>query len=130
MFMMSKVFLFDVNKLFNYCGNDNIKLLKVIENYYYKRIPKNYLDRKNFFNGSLKGTSYLLNPLGLFNSKTDSAYKVQYLALAGRRDFMLHAEYGISYLDLSFWPDIDLNKLKGNPLIEVKNNQIHFLLEN
>lgn len=104
-------------------------MLVILENYYYKRIPKNRFDKYKHHNLS-GGSSFLASPLRLFASKADIAHKTQYLVLASKRDYLHYAVYGITYLDLSFWPDIMTDKLYGNPLIEVKDNKIHFLLEN
>ena len=104
-------------------------MLKVLENYYYKRLPKNRSEFKYFADLS-GGQSFLINPKALFAAKTDLGYKVQYLLLAAKRSAFYAAEYGIMYLDLSFYPDLDLDKLKHNPLLKIDENKLYFLYEN
>jgi hypothetical protein len=91
-----------------------------------KRIPKNYLTKIKPIS-NLFGDSFLLNPEPFFSdTKTDIAYKSQYLQLAGRRAYGDYKLYGITYLDLSFFQDVDLDKLKTNPLLTIKENKIYF----
>jgi hypothetical protein len=91
-----------------------------------KRIPKSY-DTKIKPIGNLFGDSFLLNPEPFFSdTKTDIAYKSQYLQLAGRRAYGDYKLYGTTYLDLSLFEDVDQDKLKTNPLLTIKQNKIYF----
>ena len=91
-----------------------------------KRIPKSY-DAKIKPISNLFGDSFLLNPESFFSdTNTDIAYKSQYLQLAGRRSYNDYKLYGATYLDLSYFEDIDLDKLKTNPLLAIKQNKIYF----
>jgi len=91
-----------------------------------KLIPKSY-DTKIKPISNLFGDSFLLNPKSFFSdTKTDIAYKSQYLQLAGRRAYGDYKLYGITYLDLSLFQDVDLDKLKTNPLLTIKENKIYF----
>jgi hypothetical protein len=79
---------------------------------------------------NLKGNSFLLNPEPLFNDKsTDVIYKAQYIKLAGRRDYLLYQLYGHRHLDLSYFLDIDINLIRHNPLLTIKDNKIYFKYE-
>lgn len=80
---------------------------------------------------TLKGTSFILNPEPLFKSdkNVDILYKIQYIKLAAKRDYALYKLYGCRTLDLSYFPDIDVELLKTNPLLKIVNNQLHFLYE-
>lgn len=73
-----------------------------------------------------KGSSFLLEPQKLFNSKVDTTYKAQYIRLAGRRDFLLYKTHNITYLDLSLYPDLDIGSIKVNPLLNITNKYITF----
>lgn len=76
------------------------------------------------------GTSFLLNPSAFFKDKsTDISHKVQYLRLAGRRDYQLYKQYGIRYLDLTLFPDVDLALIRSNPLLHASQNKLHFKYE-
>lgn len=78
----------------------------------------------------LVGSGFLLNPKALVEDKeTDIIFKMQYLRVASMRDYTLYQLYGIRYLPLSYFPDIDLSKIKHNPLLVVKNNNIHLKYE-
>lgn len=103
-------------------------MLNMLERHFGKKlIPKNNRDRINYRN--LAGHSYLLNADQLFSDSTDIAYKAQYVRLAGRRDYSLYKLYGVTYLDLSYFKDIDTNLLKNNPLLNITQNKIYFKYE-
>jgi hypothetical protein len=94
-----------------------------------KRIPKSY-DTKIKPISNLFGDSFLLNPEAFFSdTKTDIAYRSQYLQLAGRRAYGDYKLYGSTYLDLSLFEDVDQDKLKTNPLLTIANNKIYFKYE-
>ena len=79
---------------------------------------------------NLIGTSFLLNPEPFIKDKrTDILYKLQYLKLAAMRGYTQYKEYGLKTLDLSFYPDLDRKLISSNPLLKIKNNQLHFLYE-
>lgn len=79
---------------------------------------------------NLKGNSFLLNPIPvLYNKDHDVSNRVQYIKLAGRRDLLLYKSYGLKYLDRSFFPDLDIEKISKNPLLTITNKQINFKFE-
>lgn len=78
----------------------------------------------------LIGNSFLLNPAPIFNSNDSLNHKVQYIRLAARRDYTLYKHYNIAYLDLSFFPDIDTNKLVGNNIVRIVGDRVEFKYEN
>lgn len=94
-----------------------------------KQMPKSsYSKVKPIRN--LIGNSYLVNPEGFFSDNTtDIIYKSQYIQLAGRRDYGLYKLFKTNYLDLSYFKDIDINKIKTNPLITITENKIYFKYE-
>ena len=93
-----------------------------------KLIPKNHRDTNNYRN--IVGHSFLLDAASLFNDSSDIAFKAQYIRLAGRRDYSLYKLYKVTYLDLTFFKDIDLNTIAHNPLLQIKQNKIYFKYEN
>ena len=109
--------------------NDANKFMAMLEYHYSKRLPSKYskyLPSKI----PLNGTSYLLNPLALFNDKsTDILYKLQYIKLAGRRDYSLYKLYKYKALQLSYYPDIIYDTIKHNPLLTITKTEITFKYE-
>lgn len=103
-------------------------MLSILERHSGKKlIPKNHRDR--VFTRNLAGHSFLLDVDSLFADNTDIAYKAQYIRLAGRRDYSLYRLYSVTYLDLSYFKDIDTNLLKNNPLLTITQNKIYFKYE-
>lgn len=103
-------------------------MLSMLERHFGKKlIPKNNRDRLNYRN--LAGHSFLLNADQLFTDTADIAHKAQYIRLAGRRDYSLYKLYAVTYLDLSYFKDIDTSLLKNNPLLQITQNKIYFKYE-
>ncbi len=107
---------------------DTIPALRIV---YYNTIPKSKYSRlKKFSRNKLLGASFLLNPEPILNDNvTDPNYLVQYVRLAGRRSYAMHKLYNLRYLDLSYFPDISLEKIKHNPLLTIAKDKIHFKYE-
>lgn len=103
-------------------------MLSMLEHYFGKKlIPRNNRDRNNYRN--LAGNSFLLNPGALFNDNADISFKAQYIRLAGRRDYSLYKFYKVTYLDLNYFKDINLDVIKQNPLLSIQQNKIYFKYE-
>ena len=106
--------------------NDANKFMAMLEYHYSKRLPSKYskyLPSKV----PLNGTSYLLNPLALFNDKsTDILYKLQYVKLAARRDWALYKQYKYSYLQRSYYPDLLVDAIRSNPLLVITPTEVQF----
>lgn len=103
-------------------------MLVLLEKHFNKKlIPKNSRELARYKN--LAGHSFLLNPKPLFEDTADIAHKAQYIRLAGRRDYSLYKFYKLTYLDLSFFMEINLDLIKHNPLLELTSNKIHFKYE-
>jgi hypothetical protein len=49
--------------------------------------------------------------------------------LASRRDYALYKKYGVTFLDMSFYPELAIDALKANPLITINQNKIYFKYE-
>jgi len=111
--------------------NDSEYLVQALYYWYIKQtIPKTAYQKYKPLKKSLKGLSFLINPKDFFNDKlTDTVYKAQYLKLAARRDYFIYKNYGITSLDLSFFPDLNISAIKYNPLIKLKENKLYFKYE-
>lgn len=110
------------------CNNSNEFMLRL---WYHctKRLPKNDKHLK-YVKPNLHGTSFLLNPQALFDDKnTDILYKVQYVKLAARRDYLLYEQYAYKGLQTSFFPDLIYDSIKYNPLLEITKTDILFKFE-
>lgn len=77
----------------------------------------------------ISGTSFLLNEKDLLNSTVDESYIASYVYLASFRNYADYVLLGIKDLDLSYIPDIDLERHKTNPLLEINNKTIKFKYE-
>lgn len=109
-------------------GNSSI-LVKELERYYLyrnKKLNGYYLPKYSLYGG----TSFLLNPAELFNDNSVlDIYKAQYIILAGKRDLNIYKEYKVVTLDLSFFPDLKVEKIKNNPLLNITQQHIKFKYE-
>jgi len=112
------LFTFSLSKLENMTNSNQIKLVELLE-YYYKG-----------FKYKLAGNNFLINPAELFfDRNTDILFKAQYIRLAGRRSYQQYKDLGYKHLDLSYFPDLNLQIIKYNPLLTIKNNKIYFKYE-
>jgi hypothetical protein len=118
---------FDVLKLETESKNNDNLFLNILEDYY-NVITYNRLQKIKY--KSISGRSWLLNPVPLFNRKiADISYIVQYIKLAGRRNYQIFKSYSIPSLDISFYPNLIISSIKNNPLLTLSNNSIHFKFE-
>ena len=99
--------------------------------YYYFNYPvKPYNVSRKFDRRRMVGYSWLSNAKDLLlDNHTDPVYIVQYVKLAGLRDLALYQLYGDKSLDLSFYPDINIQNISHNPLLSIKNNRLYFKYE-
>ncbi len=110
------------------CNDSNAFMLRLWY-HYTKALPKTQQHRR-FTNVDLKGDSFLLNPSPIFEDRnTDILFKVQYIKLAGRRDYHLYKQYKYKRLDTSYFPDLAYDSIKHNPLLEITTKEIIFKLE-
>ncbi len=104
--------------------------MSMLEYHWSKKIPKNRFTKLLPSKVSLAGHSYLLNPKDLFEDKgTDILYKLQYVKLAARRDYMLYKQHKYKALQTSFFPDLNYDAIKSNPLLKITQSEISFLYE-
>ena len=115
---------FNYNNLVKEAKGNPIQIVNLLTQYSNDRILKYGLRNK------LKGNSFLLQPEKLLSDKTtDILYIQQYISLAALRDYSLYSLYGIKSLPLSYYPDINLDSIKNNPLLNVTKTDITFKYE-
>ena len=120
---------FNLQTLESQSDNDSNKFMAMLEYHYNKRLPSKYSKYKPS-KVSLAGGSYLLNPADLFSNKsTDILFKIQYIKLAGRRDYSFYKQYHSKALQLSYYPDLILSAIKHNPLLIITQSEILFKYE-
>lgn len=121
---------FDINKLEEQSCNDTKKFLWMLYYHWNKAAPltkHNYNLRSKV---SLVGSSYLLNPNDFFNDhQTDDIFRVQYIKLAGRRDYSLYKQYKYKALQTSYFPDLAVDNIKHNPLLKITKTEVQFKYE-
>lgn len=119
---------FDLNNIKAEAKGNHNKFFELLKMLHQKGIPKR---RPGMPKLKLTGNSYLINPRPLLESDkgVDILYKMQYVELAARRDYSLYKLYGIKTLPLSYYPDLNLQAIKHNPLLTIINNEIHFKYE-
>lgn len=121
---------FNLKNLETVSNGETLKLIQTLESYYSKKVIPTNRWQPRFNHALLKGSSFIINPDGLFKDRiTDPSYVAQYIRLAGKRSYTLYKFYGAKYLDLSFYPDLDIQTIKHNPLLNIANNQINFKYE-
>lgn len=120
---------FNLETLEAEAGTDANKFLALLEYHYNKKLGTKYSKYKPS-SKKLHGYSYLLNPLDFFkDNHTDILYRVQYIKLAARRDYHLYRLYNYSGLQLSYYPDIDIEVINHNPLLQVTKSEVLFKYE-
>ena len=118
---------FNLEKLESEAHNPT-KVLAIIKRLTLRRYLPNKQD--NFSANKYIGSSFLLNPEALLKDKNvDILYKIQYIRLAGRRDYTSYKLFRATWLDLFCYPEINLNLIRHNPLITIKDQKIYFKYE-
>ena len=120
---------FDLKKLEELSCNNSNEFMKYLWYHWTKRTAKTTKDLK-YTNKRITGNSYLLNPKELFDdNSTDILYKIQYIKLAGMRDYLLFKQYGYKRLQTSYYPDLNYSAISHNPLLAITNTEVHFKYE-
>lgn len=118
---------FNLEELLKFSGGSSVKFMDILRDYYFTVSNKGHYNNK--YSVNIKGTSYLLRPLELIDYNIYVDYKVQYVKLASLRDYTLYKLFNDKSLNLSYYPEIDAEKLKHNKLLTIKNNKVYFKLE-
>ncbi len=122
------MFFFNIDILEKEAASDPKKFILLLEEFYYKKLPQKLANLPTT-KINLAGASFLLNPAPLFKSNIDINYRVQYVSLAGRREYGLYKQYGTKSLQLTYYPDLNKDSVKSNPLLEITKTEIYFLYE-
>lgn len=109
--------------------NDSNKFMALLEHHHNKQLPSKWLKYQPS-KQSLSGRSFLLHPEPLFKDKrVDILYKLQYVKLAARRDYSFYKEYNYRGLQTSYFPDLNYDGIKFNPLLKITQSEILFKYE-
>lgn len=120
---------FDLKKLEEQAGTDSNKFMHMLY-YHHTKAMVNRWNSKLISKVPLHGSSFILNPETLFKDKSvDILYKIQYIKLAARRDYTLYKQYKYKGLQTSYYPDLAMDAIKHNPLLEIKPTEILFKYE-
>ncbi len=123
------IIFFNLSTLEEQSCNTPDKFMSMLEYHYSKRLPSKYAKLKPS-KVPLHGSSFLLNFVDLFNDmSTDILFKMQYVKLASRRDYNLYKQYGFKALSTSFFPDLNYDALRSNPLLQITPTIINFKYE-
>jgi hypothetical protein len=119
-------FFFNLENLEKESCDSSTKFIQILDTLYYKKLPSKRKQIKPI-KLDMRGPSFILNlePVLKLKKQIDPAYIVQYVKLCARRDFMLYKQHGIKSVQLSYYPDIDLDAIKTNPLIHITKSEIH-----
>ena len=111
------------------CDNSNT-FVSILDTLYYRKLPSKRKGVKRI-KLDMRGTSFILNlePVLKLRKSIDTAYIVQYVKLCARRDYSLYKLYGMKSLQLSYFPDINFDAIKHNPLINITKSEIQFKYE-
>lgn len=121
---------YDLTKLEALACNDHNKFIEIIEHWYSKRIVPKRGSKYNLRNVNISGNSFILNLETLLEDKsTDIVHKVQYLKLAAYRDYTLYKQYRYTGLQRSYYPDLNVDAIKHNPLLKITQSEILFKYE-
>ena len=122
---------FNVNLLEKLAAYDDTKLLYLLHYHYTGRVARSNKSKYKPSNVSLNGYSFLINPKPVLDIDTsiDHRYIAQYIKLAGRRDYLLYKLHGVTSLYKSYFPDLQENNLKTNPLLTITQTEIKFKFE-
>lgn len=128
---MKIIFFFNLNILESQTNNDPKHLVEVLKKAWQGRtIPKNIKEKYKPIPQVIPGTSFLVNPKALFLDRTTQiVHKAQYIRLAGRRNYLLYKLKLQTYLDLTLYPDLNLEIIKHNPLLTIQKNNLRFKYE-
>lgn len=119
--------LFNLTKLEALAKGDPTLLRVVLKHFYDKAPPKASKRYTQYTRSELTGKSFLLHPEPILSDvSTDPAYVAQYIRLAARRSYMMYKVYNVRYLDLSAYPEVDIDQISHNPLLNIAQNKVYF----
>ena len=115
---------FDFKAVAKESKDNPFKMVELLREFMYNKLLRSDLRLK------FRGSSFLLQPDKILTDKlTDIQYIYQYIFLAAKRDYTLYKLYGITYLPLADFSDINLNSIRTNPLLNITHTEIQFKYE-
>lgn len=121
---------FNIKLLEEQSGTNLEKLVALLRYHYNKVTVAPYRAKYKPSRTSLHGSSFLLNPEPLLsNTLLNTTHVAQYIQLAGRRDYLMYKLLNQTHLDITYFPDLNLDAIKYNPLLIVSNQLIKFKFE-
>lgn len=121
---------FDLGVIEKEAGNNLKKFMKLFQVSCTNELPSRHKDSLYKKRLCLTGASFIINPIPLLNIRNiDIAYVVQYIKLAAKRDYTMYKYFSVKYLLLSYFPDINIEKIRSNPLLKITKDKIFFLYE-
>lgn len=120
-------FFFNLENLERESCDNSVNFVRILDTIYHKKLPSKRKGVKPV-KLDMRGKSFILNlkPLLEEAKRVDTAYIVQYVKLCARRDYTMYKLYGIKSLQLSYYPDINIEAIKTNPLIHITQSEIYF----
>lgn len=121
---------FNLETLEREAAGDINKFIALLNYHCYGSIPSSNKTKYKPSKIPLHGKSFILNPDPILKSSPlETAYLVQYIKLAARRDYFLYRTHGVITLDRSYFPDLLIENIKTNPLLTIEPTLIKFKYE-
>ncbi len=123
-------FFFNLQNLEKESCDNATKFIAILDTLYYKKLPSKRKGIKPI-KLDMRGSSFILNlkPILDLKKQIDPIYIVQYVKLCALRDYTLYKLYNIKSVQLSYYPDINIESIKTNPLITITKSEIHLNYE-
>jgi hypothetical protein len=119
---------FNLSNLEKEAGKDSKRFITLLYNLAYNKLPRVRFKQPKL---NLVGNSYILNIDPIFKNidKQELSYTIQYIKLAGKRDYTLYKYYDLKTLQRSYYPDLFLDNIVSNPLLKITDSEIFFVYE-
>ncbi len=128
---MKMIFFFNLSILESKTNLNPEYLVEALKKAWQGRtLPKNIKEKYKPIPQVIPGTSFLVNPRAVFLDRTTQiVHKAQYIRLAGRRDYLMYKLKQQTFLDLTLYPDLNLEIITHNPLLKLAKNNLYFKYE-
>jgi hypothetical protein len=118
-------FFFNLENLEKESCDNATRFISILDMLYNRKLPSKRKGLKPI-KLDMRGKSFILNlkPILDLKKQIDPIYIVQYVKLCSLRDYTLYKIYGMKSVQLSYYPDINLEAIKTNPLITITKSEI------
>jgi hypothetical protein len=123
--------LYSWAKIFRYSKAKSNKILDIFTYIVERPIPLNKADPAwRYSQVDWSGKDFILNPEAIIEHRAECHpnHLARYIGLASRRKYGEYKLLGTKTLDLVYCP-VDLDAIKHNKLLLIKDDKIHFLWE-